>query len=351
MKQIKQTPQPQDKSYEKLIDGIVVLMDNARNDIAKKVNTTMVETYWHIGQYIVEYEQDGGARAQYGKGIIKQLSQDLTLKFGKGFGISNLVYMRKLYKTFPIIGTLSHKLSWGHYYEILKIDDEMERTFYIRQCEQEHWNVRELKRQMQSMLFHRIALSKKPSEVLNLAKEGAHLQKPQDLLRDPYVLEFVDLPTPYIESDLEEELIKKFADFMLEMGDGFCLRKRQYPIPVAGRVFHCDLVFYHAILKAYVLIDLKRGEIQHEDIGQMNFYLNYFRHEVCQPDDNPPIGIVLGARKDDLVMQYAMEGISNQLFAAKYQLYMPKREELQKRLDLLLEESDKKKRDNGTPLN
>lgn len=351
MKQIKQTPQPQDKSYEKLIDGIVVLMANARNDIAKKVNTTMVETYWHIGQYIVEYEQDGGARAQYGKGIIKQLSQDLTLKFGKGFGISNLVYMRKLYKTFPIIGTLSHKLSWGHYYEILKIDDEMERTFYIRQCEQEHWNVRELKRQMQSMLFHRIALSKKPSEVLNLAKEGAHLQKPQDLLRDPYVLEFVDLPTPYIESDLEEELIKKFADFMLEMGDGFCLRKRQYPIPVAGRVFHCDLVFYHAILKAYVLIDLKRGEIQHEDIGQMNFYLNYFRHEVCQPDDNPPIGIVLGARKDDLVMQYAMEGISNQLFAAKYQLYMPKREELQKRLDLLLEESDKKKRDNGNPLN
>lgn len=351
MKQIKQTPQPQDKSYEKLIDGIVVLMANARNDIAKKVNTTMVETYWHIGQYIVEYEQDGGARAQYGKGIIKQLSQDLTLKFGKGFGISNLVYMRKLYKTFPIIGTLSHKLSWGHYYEILKIDDEMERTFYIRQCEQEHWNVRELKRQMQSMLFHRIALSKKPSEVLNLAKEGAHLQKPQDLLRDPYVLEFVDLPTPYIESDLEEELIKKFADFMLEMGDGFCLRKRQYSIPVAGRVFHCDLVFYHAILKAYVLIDLKRGEIQHEDIGQMNFYLNYFRHEVCQPDDNPPIGIVLGARKDDLVMQYAMEGISNQLFAAKYQLYMPKREELQKRLDLLLEESDKKKRDNGNPLN
>ena len=135
---------------------------------------------------------------------------------------------------------------------------------------------------------------------------------------------------------------------MLEMGDGFCLRKRQYPIPVSGRVCHCDLVFYHAILKAYVLIDLKRGEIQHEDIGQMNFYLNFFRHEVCQPDDNPPIGIVLGARKDDLVMKYAMEGISNQLFAAKYQLYMPKREELQKRLDLLLEESEKRRMDLST---
>lgn len=271
------------------------------------------------------------------------MSNDLTHCFGKGFGISNLKYIRKLYLTFPKGGTLSHQLSWGHYYEILKIDDEMERTFYIRQCEQEHWNVRELKRQMQSMLFHRIALSKEPQDVLSLTQEGAHVQSPQDLLRDPYVLEFVDLPSHYMESELEDELIGKFADFMLEIGNGFCLCKRQYPIPVAGRVFHCDLVFYHAILKAYVLIDLKRGEIQHEDIGQMNFYLNYFRHEVCQPEDNPPIGIVLGARKDDLVMQYAMEGISNQLFAAKYQLYMPNREELQKRLDILLEEADKLK--------
>lgn len=329
--------------YEQLVSNITTLIDNARNQIAREVNTTMVDTYWHIGQYIVEFEQGGEARAAYGNGLIKQLSHDLTMQFGKGFGISNLKYIRKLYLVFPKGGTLSHFLSWGHYYEILKIDDETERTFYIRQCEQEKWKVRELKRQMQSMLFHRIALSKEPSEVLALANEGHHIQEAKDLLHDPYVLEFVDLPSPYLESDLENELIGKFADFMLEMGDGFCLRRRQYPIPVAGRIFHCDLVFYHAILKAYVLIDLKRGEIQHEDIGQMNFYLNYFRHEVCQPDDNPPIGIVLGARKDDLVMQYAMEGISNQLFAAKYQLYMPKREDLQKRLDILLEEADKLK--------
>lgn len=330
-------------SYQELVGNISKLMESARNSIARNVNSTMVETYWHIGQYIVEYEQKGEARAQYGSGLLKQLSKDLTVRLGKGFGMSNLTYIRKLYLTFPICGAMPHKLSWAHYYEILKIDDEMERTFYIRQCEQERWNTRELKRQMQSMLFHRIALSKEPQDVLSLAQEGAHVQSPQDLLRDPYVLEFVDLPSHYMESDLEDELIIKFADFMLEIGNGFCLRKRQYPIPVAGRVFHCDLVFYHAILKAYVLIDLKRGEIQHEDIGQMNFYLNYFRHEVCQPEDNPPIGIVLGARKDDLVMQYAMEGISNQLFAAKYQLYMPNREELQKRLDILLEEADKLK--------
>lgn len=333
---------PQGSDYQQLINNISLLIENAHIHIAKEVNTTMVETYWRIGQYIVEYEQKGEARAQYGKKLISQLSRDLTQQLGRGFGVSNLVYMRKLYATFPIIGTLSHKLSWGHYYELLKIDDELERSFYMRQCEQDRWNVRELKRQMKSMLFHRIALSKEPEKVLALANEGQHVQEPQDILRDPYVLEFINLPENYVESDIEDEIINKFADFMLEMGEGFCLRRRQYPVPVAGRVFHCDLVFYHAILKAYVLIDLKRGEIQHEDIGQMNFYLNYFRHEVCQPDDNPPIGLVLGANKDDLVMQYAMEGISNQLFAAKYQFYMPKREELQKRLDVLLEEADKR---------
>lgn len=343
----KQAMLKQKSDYQELIRNISLLIEDARNHIAQEINVAMVETYWHIGRHIVVYEQNGESRAEYGKGLLKQLSYDLTQQLGKGFGVSNLVYMRKLYSAFPIIGTLSHKLCWGHYYELLKIDDEIERSFYIHQCEQEHWSVRELKRQMKSMLFHRIVLGNENADVITLAKEGHHVQQPQDLLRDPYVLEFVNLPEHYVENDIEDELIYKFADFMLEMGNGFCLLKRQYPIPVGGRVFHCDLVFYHAILKAYVLIDLKRGEIQHEDIGQMNFYLNYFRHEVCQPEDNPPIGIVLGARKDDLVMQYAMEGISNQLFAAKYQFYMPKREILQKKLDLLLEEADKKYEDSN----
>lgn len=332
----------QQGGYQKLISEISSLIDNARAHIAQEVNTTMVETYWHVGRYIVEYEQGGETRAKYGDGLINQLSQDLSNLYGTGFNRSNLQYMRKLYVAYPICTTLSCKLSWSHYIELLKIDDDKERSFYIHQCEKERWNVRDLKRQIDTLLFHRVALSKDPNEVLALANEGIHIQKPNDILRNPYVIEFVNLPEQYVETDLEEGLIKNFADFILEMGDGFCLRKRQYPIHIAGRVFHCDLVFYHAILKAYVLIDLKRGEIKHEDISQMNFYLNYFRHEVCQPDDNPPIGIVLGANKDDLVMQYAMEGISNQLFAAKYQLYMPKREELQKRLDMLLEEVDKR---------
>ena len=218
----------------------------------------------------------------------------------------------------------------------------MEQSFYIKQCELENWNVRELKRQIKSMLFHRIALSNDKGKVIALAKEGQHIQQPKDILKDPYVMEFIDLPNRDVvmENDLEKGLVRKLADFILELGRGFGLIKEQYPIPINGRYFHCDLVFYHAILKAYVLIDLKRGEVTHEDIGQMNFYLNYFRHEVCVPEDNPPIGIVLGTSKNDLVMQYAMEGISNQLFVAKYQLYLPKREELQSRLDMLLKDEE-----------
>lgn len=329
--------------YDKLICNIGQLITSARDKVAVEVNTTLLDTYWEIGRYIVEFEQNGNARAEYGKGLLKQLAHDLTLSYGAGFNHFNLVYMRKLYQTFEKSRTLSYKLSWSHYTEILKINDELERDFYIRQCELERWNVRELKRQMRSMLFHRIALSKDKEGVLELAKEGQHVQEPRDLLKEPFVWEFVDLPTPerMMELDLEHELVHKFADFMLEMGRGLCLMKEQYPIPINGDTYHCDLVFYHAILKCYVLIDLKRGEIRHEDIGQMNFYLNYFRHEVCQSDDNPPVGIVLGARKDDLVMQYAMEGISNQLFAGKYQLFLPKREELQMHLDMLLEEAER----------
>ena len=335
-------------AYSQLIGNIGSLVANARDNVARQINTTMLDAYWQIGQYIVEYEQKGESKAEYGQGLLERLSRDLTQAYGRGFSRSNLVYMRKFYLAFQIRETVSHKLSWGHYFELLKIDDELERNFYIRECEQEQWNVRELKRQMKSMLFHRLALSRSKEEVLELAREGQVVQEPRDLLKDPFVWEFVDVPVKRVmlESDLEDEIINKFGDFILEMGKGFGLIKRQYPIPVNGKTFHCDLVFYHAVLKCYVLIDLKRGEIEHEDIGQMNFYINYFRHEVCQPDDNPPVGLVIGARKDDLVMQYAMEGISNQLFAAKYQLFLPKREELQKRLDILLDESDRKNEDN-----
>ena len=195
---------------------------------------------------------------------------------------------------------------------------------------------------MQSCLFQRLALSTDKDGVLALANEGHQVQTPQDIIRDPFVLEFAGLPKQkhYKESDLEKALKDHMEQFLLEMGRGFAFVGRQYAMQIGSRQFKVDLVFYHCILKCYVLIDLKRAEIKHGDIGQMNLYLNYFKTEVCQHDDNPPIGIILGARKDELLMEYALEGITNQLFVARYQLYMPKREELQAQLDMLLDEAE-----------
>ena len=240
--------------------------------------------------------------------------------------------------SFPKSGTLSHLLTWSHYYEVLKCDDPLEMGFYIAQCETEHWSVRELKRQMKSMLFHRLALSTDKKGVLELAKNGQQLSTPKDIMRDPYVFDFVGIPyrKQYTESQLEDALIKHLEVFLLELGRGFAFIGRQQRISLAGRHYYVDLVFYHRILKCFVLIDLKRGEIQHEDIGQMNLYLNYYRAAENVEGDNEPIGIVLGAKKDELVMEYAMNGISNQIFTAQYQLYLPKREELQAQLDTLL---------------
>jgi predicted nuclease of restriction endonuclease-like (RecB) superfamily len=234
---------------------------------------------------------------------------------------------------------LSEKLYWGHYYEILKADNELEIKFYTKQCEKENWSVRELKRQMNSMLFHRLALSKDKAGVLEIAEKGAEIQKPEDLMKEPFVFEFfgIQQKEQYFEGELEEKLIQNLEAFLLELGKGFAFVKRQYRIPVGNRKFSVDLVFYHIILKCYVLIDLKRGEIEHGDIGQMNFYLNYFRKEVNTETDNEPVGIVLGAYKDKIVIEYAMDNLNNQLFAAKYQLFLPDKALLEKELEKLME--------------
>ncbi len=328
-----------DPEYVGLVTHISDLWKVAKEKAAITVNTELLDANWQTGKYIVEYEQGGKARAEYGKQLLQNLSRDLTVKNGKGFNRSNLTYMRKLYLAFPKCGTLSHKLTWSHYYEILKCEDSLEMQFYIKECVKERWNVRELKRQMKSCLFQRIALSSDKEGVLTLANKGHQIMTPIDIIRDPYILEFTGLPLrkQYKESDLEKALKANMEQFLLELGRGFAFIGRQYEIPIGGRRFKVDLVFYHAILKCYVLIDLKRAEIKHGDIGQMNLYLNYFKTEICQPDDNPPVGIVLGARKDELLMEYALQGITNQLFTARYQLYLPKREELQAQLNLLLD--------------
>ena len=334
----------QNKEYEKLIEAVGLELKKGRQNIAIAVNAEMIQTYWHIGQHIIKYEQNGNERAEYGSNLLNRLSHDLTQKYGAGFSRSNVFYIRKLYMEYPKVQTLS-ELSWSHYIELLKIEDKTERAFYEKESKNSHWGVRELKRQMKSMLYHRLALSSDKKEIIRLSKEGQVIEKPEDILKEPYVFEFTGLPQlpVYKEGDLEEALIKNLSHFLLELGKGFAYIGRQQPVTIAGRTYKIDLVFYHRILKCFVLIDLKRGEIQHEDIGQMNFYLNYYREEMNTEGDTEPIGIVLGAYQDKLVMQYALQNISNQVFTSRYQLYLPEREQLEAELQRFMNDNGETK--------
>lgn len=329
----------QDEEYVKLVSQISNLWDDARNKAFQAVNSSLLMANWHTGEYIVEFEQKGEARAKYGDALLVNLSKDLTRLRGRGFSRSVLTYMRKFYLAFPKCATVSHILSWSHYMELLKCDDPMEMQFYFNEAIKEGWRVRDLRRQIKSSLFERLALSTDKEGVLALATEGQQVSTPNDIVRDPFVLEFAGLPKQkrYKENQLEAALKAHMETFLLELGRGFAFIGRQYVIPIGSRRLKIDLVFYHTILKCYVLIDLKRSEIRHQDIGQMNLYINYFKKEICQPDDNPPIGIVLGAKKDELLMEYALAGIDNHLFAARYQLYLPNKAELQEQLNQLME--------------
>ncbi len=328
--------------YQDLVKRVGQLLAEARTHAAQTINTLLVKTYWQIGQYIVEYEQGGREKAEYGSELLDRLSKDLTASYGKGFSRSNLFQIRQLYVRFPKIQTLSGHLSWSHYVEILKGENELEINFYLKQCQKENWSVRELKRQMKSMLFHRLALSKDKKGVLKLSEQGQDIQKAEDILRDPYVLEFLHIPQSqqFLESELEEKLISNLQSFLLELGNGFTFEKRQYRISLGGKHFYVDLVFYHRVLKCFVLIDLKRGEVTHQDVGQMNLYLNYFKKEINTEGDHPPIGIVLGAHKDHILVEYATESIGNQLFVSKYQLYLPNKKQFSAQLEKLLEDAD-----------
>ena len=332
----------QNPEYQELICQVGHDLETGRQQFATAVNNVMVRTYWTIGRHIVEYEQKGQEKAEYGSGLLKQLSKDLTDLYGDGFSMSNVNKMRKMYLTYPILQTASAKLTWSHYVELLKIDDPLERAFYEKEAENSHWGVRELKRQMKSMLYHRLALSSDKAEVLRLSQEGQIIEKPEDVIKDPYVFEFTGLPQlpVYTEGDLEDALMDNLRSFLLELGKGFAFIKRQQIINIGGRQFKVDLVFYHRILKCFVLIDLKRGEVTHEDIGQMNFYLNYYREEMNTEGDTEPIGIILGTYQDKLVMHYALQNITNQLFVSKYQLYLPDRDQLEAEFQRFIGEKD-----------
>jgi predicted nuclease of restriction endonuclease-like (RecB) superfamily len=325
--------------YQQLITQLGSLLQTGRQRAAQTINTILVQTYWLIGQHIVEFEQNGNERAEYGSKLLDLLSKDLTLSYGKGFSRSNLFQIRLFYIKFQKIQTLSGQLTWSHYTEILKANSDLEINFYTKQCEHERWSVRELKRQMRSSLFERLALSKDKEGVLKLAREGNIVETVDDLIKDSFVLEFLGFPEQhqYLENELEERIITNLQQFIMEMGKGFAFIGRQYRMSIGGKHFHLDLLFYHRILKCFVLVDLKRGEIDHLDVGQMNLYLNYFKKEESTEGDNEPIGIILGAHKNHILVEYATDSITNKVLLSKYQLYLPDKKMLQNALDKLLE--------------
>lgn len=332
---------PEDKNkYLKLVQSIGVKIEEARNRAIKAVNTELLRANWEIGKYIVEFEQYGNEKAEYGSALLDTLAKDLKQRFGKGFSKSNVYLMRQFYLKFPIFQTLSGKLSWSHYAELLGVSDDTAREFYVKQCDKENWSVRELKRQINSSLFERLALSKDKKGILELARDGLTISEPKDIVKDPYVLEFLKISEELrmTESNLEQKIIDNLQVFLLELGKGFSFVGRQYRITLDNDHFYVDLVFYHRILRCFVLIDLKTRHVKHYDIGQMNLYLNYFKNEESTEGDNPPIGIVLGADKNDILVEYAIGGISNNIFVSKYQLYLPDKKELEEKVKELISE-------------
>ena len=329
-----------DNAYQSLLDRISEVYTSGQGRALQSVNNVITETYWQIGHDIVEFEQGGKIRAEYGKALLSTLSRDLTLRHGKGFSRSNLIYMRLLYRNYQKGQKPSDLLSWSHHVELLRIDDPLERSFYEQQAVFEKWSVPELQRQKKSSLFLRLAAGKDKGEILKLALQGQIIEQPSDILRDPFVFEFLKIPEPYVlsETDLETRLCNHLQSFLLELGKGFTFVGRQYRVTLNNTHYRVDLVFYHRILRCFVLIDLKIREIEHQDIGQMNLYLGYFAAEENAEGDNPPIGIILTRHKDELLVEYATYKMNSQLFVQKYQLYLPDREELRRELELTLRE-------------
>jgi len=313
------------------------ILQSARDNAYKQVNFIMVEAYWNIGQKIVQEEQNGEDRAKYGSYLIKELSLKLTEEFGKGFSQRNLRNMRQFYNCFPIWQTVSAKLSWSHYTLLLKIQNEKSRTWYVNEASTSNWSVRALERQINTHYYERILASKEQTSVINEAEENTkNLQlTPNDIIKDPYVLEFLDLKENkfFHENELETALIEKIQDFLLELGKGFAFVARQKRIKTELSDFYIDLVFYNYILKCFVIIDLKRGKLTHQDIGQMDMYVNMFDDLEKAKEDNPTIGIILCANKDNTVVKYSSINDKENLFVSKYQLYLPTEEELKAEIE------------------
>lgn len=339
-------------AYSKLAERIEKLIHEARKRTIAVVNTTMVYTYYEVGRMIVEDEQQGEQRAEYGTELLKHLSEQLSNKFGKGFSAQNLANMRQFYLTYSkdnIFQTVSREsdngftLSWSHYLKLMRISNPEERRFYEIEAKDNNWSLRELQRQFDSSLYERLALSRDKEGVKALAHEGQVIDTPKDIVKDPYVLEFIGLPElpQYNESELEQRLIDNLQTFLLELGKGFTFVGRQVRFTFDEQHFRVDLVFYNRLLRAFVLIDLKRGTLKHQDLGQMLMYVNYYDRFVKEVDENPTIGILLCTDKSDAMVEITLPENNNQIFASKYQTILPSKEELKKLIENNINQSPK----------
>ena len=326
------TPEQQTETTWHIVRGYVI---EAQQQVYSAVNSAMVQAYWNIGKTIYDVcgEND---RAAYGKQVLQFLADKLTVEFGKGFSVQNLRKMRQFYRAFPIRSTLSSELSWSHYQLLMRVGNEAERSFYADEAVKSGWSVRQLERQINTMFYKRLLASRDKEAVRREIQITEPKPEYEMILRDPYVLEFLNLPPNehYYESELEQALIDHLQKFLLELGRGFSFVARQKHFNIDGRHFYIDLVFYNYILKCFVLIDLKTGDLTHQDIGQMQMYVNYYTRTQMTPGDNPPIGLLLCATKSDTLVRMTLPEDNRQIYAAKYMDYMPTEEELRRELNL-----------------
>lgn len=327
------TPSAQEST---LFDTINAILEQARNTVYRTANFTMVQAYWSIGKAIVEEEQKGKDRAEYGQELIKQLAKQLTKKHGKSFSERNLWYIKQFYQKWGNLNALRSELSWTHYRLLLRVENENARAFYMQETIDCNWSTRSLERQINNLYYERMIMSRNDQGVKEEALEKTTQQEAQDLIKDPYVLDFLGLKdnTDFRENELEQAIIDKLQDFLLELGKGFAFVGRQYRLSTeTGKHFYADLVFYNYVLKCFLIIDLKTTELTHQDIGQMDMYVRYFEDKIKQESDNPTIGLILCTKKDNTVVKYSLLNESKQIFASKYMTYLPTEEELQKEIE------------------
>ena len=324
-------------NIEDLYSKVSILLEKSRINLRKTVNTFMVSTYFEVGKLIVEEEQNGEERAKYGKNIIENLSKKLTKKYGKGFSRRNLEYMRKFYSAYSITQTASaeFKLSFSHYLILMRMENIEERNFYEIEAVNNDWSLAELQRQFNSVLYERLVLSRDKEKVKELSLEGQIIEKPKDLIKDPYILEFLGLDQlpHYSENQLETAIINHIEKFIMELGKGFLFQGRQVKFSFEEEHFFVDLVFYNRILKCFVLIDLKIGKLKHQDIGQIQMYVNYYDRYVKMDDENKTIGIIICKEKNDTLVEITLPEGNEQIFASKYLTILPSKEELKKIVD------------------